>query len=141
MKNNIKVDFISNTIVVTKAFYEAASNFGTDENGQLNEVLAVYPNMKVVTRTTNQSRRKPSEIKGLTYKYMRAFIMALDRDNLVKFEEVKEYYENLEKSSTVVYRKVAEWFLSTYPDHKDMVVEAEPKAIRKEVELSLAESA
>lgn len=141
MKNNIKVDFISNTILVTKAFYELACNIGTPENAQLSEVAATYPKMKIVTRTTSQKRRKPSETKGLTYKYMRAFIMALDKDNLIAFEEVKEYYENLEKSSTVVYRKVAEWFLSTYPDHKDMVVEAEPKAIRKEVELSLAESA
>lgn len=141
MKNNIKVDFMSNTIIVTKAFYEEACKFGTEENRQLSEVLAAYPNMKVAPRTTNQKRRRPSETKGLTYEYMTAFITILDKDNLVRFEETKQYYKKLGYSSTQVYRSVAEWFLTTYPDHKDMVVEAEPKAIRKEVKLSLAESA
>lgn len=123
---DIKIDFVNNTIIVTKKFYEEAMNIGTDEYRTLQGIKAENPNMKVSVHTTRK-RTKPNAYKGLTYRYMRKFISVMDSDNMKAFEEVQLLYEGLYGESQSVFNAVREWFLDNYPDHKDMIVEAVPQ--------------
>lgn len=120
---NIKIDFITNKIIVTKGFYENAVIPATEENAQLNTVLKDYPKMTVSVRETSR-KSKPNAYKGLTYRYMRKFISIMDRGNLERFEQVVLAYEGLYAESATVFAEVRDWFLRTYPRHKEMLVEA-----------------
>lgn len=122
------IDFIANTITLSRAFYEASKNFGSNEYAQLHEVMAQNRNMNVVVRSVRRQSGCNSR-KGLTYRYMRRFIAILDRENLVTFDNTMLYYESLYSDNLMVYQKIADWFLDNYPAHKDMVVAAAPKKI------------
>lgn len=124
---NIYINFITNTIVVTKNFYKAATEYNTEEYLVLKKVKAENPTMEVSVRVASK-KRKPNENKGLTYTYMRDFIRVMDSDNLVTFEELIAYYKSLDYEGASLYNCVKEWFLETYPRHRDMIVEAAPKA-------------
>lgn len=60
---NIKIDYISNTIIVTKGFYESAQNYGTEEQVTMRELQKEFPEMKISIRT---SKERKSDCKGLT---------------------------------------------------------------------------
>ena len=122
---NIKIDFITNTIVVTKGFYEAATEYGTQEYAELQNVKAANPNMTISVRTVNRGHNKNCN-KGLTYRYMRKFISIMDSGNLKTFEDTMLYYESLHTENAVVYQAVKNWFLDIYPNHRDMVVSHAP---------------
>lgn len=121
----MKIDFVTNTIIITKAFSEAASILGTSEYSDLNKAKAENPQMKVVFRTAHTEGRK-NESKGLTYKYMRKFITVMDSDNLINFENTIQHYESYGYESGAVYQHAKEWFLDNYPNHKEMVSDAAP---------------
>ena len=121
---NIKVDFITNTITITKRFYEESKEYGTEAYKVLKEVRKENPQMEVVINTTNRK----STLKGIDYRYMRRFVTEMDKDNLSVFESVIGHYENLYgNNSTKVFNAVRTWFLDNYPDHNDMIVESAPK--------------
>lgn len=122
---NIKVDFMRNTIIVSKSFYEQASNPENDEYVQLKHITEENPGMKVIVNSRNCHKSK-CEYKGLTYDYMRRFIRVLDRDNLINFELAKGYYEDIYTDNAIVYHNMKEWFLNEYPRHKEMIVEKNP---------------
>lgn len=67
------INHATNTIIVTKAFNEAASEYGTPEYMELNAVKKDNPQMRVVLRSTKAAGRT-NDNKGLTYNYMRKFI-------------------------------------------------------------------
>ena len=124
---NIKIDFITNTIIVTRGFYEAATEYGTEEYAELQNVKAANPDMTVSIRTVNRNH-KPNSSKGLTYRYMRKFISIMDSKNLNAFEETILYYEGLYMENATVYQEVKAWFLETYPNHREMIVSKAPIA-------------
>lgn len=128
MKDNVKFDFVTNTIIVKKGYYEQACKYGTDEHNEFMQLKANYPNMRIVVRRVRTGNRK-SDTKGLTYEYMRRFIAIMDSKNLLEFNRVQLHYEMFEYDKTKVYHLVKEWFLNTYPYHKDMIVEAAPQAV------------
>lgn len=123
---NIQIDFITNRIIVTKAFLAAAREMGSEEYTELHKAVEANPNMTVATRS-NRVSHKPNKNKGLDYKYMRNFIRVMDKENLSVFEDVIAYYECMNDSSTSVYHSVREWFLDNYPDHREMIVSTVPK--------------
>lgn len=126
MRNNIKFDFITNTIIVNKGYYLEACKYGTDEHNEFMRLKSDYPNMRISVRSVRTGNRK-SDIKGLTYEYMRRFIAIMDSENLLEFNKVQLHYEMFESDKAKVYHLVKEWFLNTYPYHKDMIIEAAPK--------------
>ena len=126
MKRNIRLDFITNTITVSKGFYDEACKYGTDENAELRKVTEDYPNMRVAVQSMRSGSRQ-QDSKGLTYKYMRKFIAIMDRDNLHVFEQTMLYYEMLYEESSQVYQHVKGWVLENYPRHKEMIIESEPQ--------------
>lgn len=134
--NGMKIDFVSNTITITKAFREAANEFGSEEYVALSLVQQEHPNMKIVLRSVRTGNRK-SEYKGLTYRYMRKFISIMDKDNLSVFEKMILYYEDAYMENATVYQHVRDWFLKNYPNHKSLLIEAAPKAVT-EIETAVA---
>lgn len=121
---NIKVDFITNTITITKKFYEDSKEYGTEAYRTLKAVREENPQMEVVISSTNRK----SSLKGIDYRYMRRFVSVMDRENLSVFESVIAHFEDLYgNNSTKVFNEVRSWFLDNYPDHKEMVVESAPQ--------------
>ncbi len=132
----IKIDFISNTIKVTKGFMELASDMNTEEYRTLQQAKNENPQMRVVYRNQGAAGHK-NENKGLTYKYMRRFIIFMDKENLPTFEAVSCGYELLGYETGAIYHKVREWFLEQYPNHKQMIVDS----ISRKAETPLVEAA
>ena len=124
----MRVDFITNTIVITKAFREEASNMDSEEYKALNRAIEENPRMKVVLKSRSAAHNK-NEYKGLTYKFMRRFIKVIDKENLVTFEETIEYYEELYSESGKVYQCVRDWFIENYPNYKEMILDTAPQRI------------
>lgn len=114
----IKVDFITNRIIITKEFAELASDPMTEEYVTLNLVRAENPTMKIATRTRKKASRERNENKGLTYKFMRRYISVMDKDNLEEFSNQQSYYESFYLDNATVYIKVKEWFVEKYPDYQ-----------------------
>lgn len=123
---NIKVDFVTNTIIITKGFYEESCNIASEEYTTLQLVKMDNPNMKVVVKSSRSGSRK-CDYKGLTYEYMRKFIRTMDRDNMIVFEEVIDHYKEFGQTGGELYQNVKDWFLENYPRHKEMVVDTTPK--------------
>ena len=128
MKDNVRFDFVTNTITVKKGYYEQACKYGTDEHNEFMRLKADYPNMRIAVRSVRTGNRK-SDTKGITYEYMRRFIAIMDSKNLLEFNKVQIHYGLFESDKTKVFHLVRQWFLETYPYHRDMIIEAAPKAV------------
>ena len=122
---DIRIDFITNTIIVTKSFLEAASHVGTEEYIELSMARKEHPEMRVTIKERRGAGRK-SPTKGLTYDYMRKFIYVMDRKELPTMQGIIKHYEDMYYDSGAIYAKVKEWFLEKYPRHKEMVIETAP---------------
>ena len=126
MSRDIKFDVVTNTITITRGFYEASQEFGSEEQKEISRIQQQYPHMMIVVKSKRTGYRK-SEYKGLTYDYMRRFIRIMDRDNIVTFEDVIAHYKEFGYESGKLYQCVKEWFLETYPHNKEMIIESTPK--------------
>ncbi len=120
---NIKIDYITKTITVTRAFYEAANDYGTEEQMTMQKLVTDFPEMQIAIRSC-KSRR--NNYKGLTYDYMRKYIRIMDCDNRLVFEDVIEHYKSL-YAGVECYTYVKEWFLQNYPEYKEDFTNATPK--------------
>ena len=118
----IKVDFITNTIIITKEFAELASDHTTEEYVTLNLLKSENPKMKIATRSRKKSSKERNPNKGLTYKFMRRYISVMDKDNLQEFDEQLLYYESFYLDNVTVYLKVKDWFVENYPDYERILV-------------------
>ncbi len=125
--NNITFDVITNTITISKGFYEASKEFGSEEQKALADIKKEYPDMTIAVKSSRTSYRK-SDCKGLTYDYMRRFIRVMDINNIATFEKVIAHYESFGYESGKLYQCVKEWFLENYPRHKEMIADTTPKA-------------
>ena len=126
--NGMKIDFVTNTVTITRAFRDAANEFGSEEYTALSLVQQAHPNMQIVLRSVRKGNRT-NENKGLTYRYMRKFIALMDVENLTTFENTILYYESMYMENATVYQYVKDWFLENYPDHKKLIIKAAPKAV------------
>ena len=121
MKSPITIDFVNSIIIVNAAYAKKASNPLSEEYEQLQRVRADYPTYAVITRTIKKNSEKES-YKGLTYDYMRAYIMSHEEgENRVKM--VMEFDELLLisqcHSKAHRYPVIKNWFLEKYPAVRD----------------------
>ena len=123
---DIKIDYVSNTIIVTKVFLEAAATPYSEESITLNRLQQDLPNMRIVARTVPR-RNVDNRYKGLTYKFMRNYIKTMDEANLNKYVETIMHFETFSDNKTLVYTQVRDWFLAHYPNYKDLVVSTAPE--------------
>ena len=110
MKNRgYNVNWMTNTVTMTKEFAKRASQQGSPE---YNILLDARQNGFYLAERPKQERRAcPTRI---TFAQMENYISCLDN----KDERLEELHAvmNLGKSTTNQYEHVRKWFLQTYPD-------------------------
>ncbi len=111
-KSNIKIDACANKLVVSKAFYDRASAYGSAEYVELRKAMQDNPTAQIVFRTI-----KKKTYNGLTFEKMKDYIKTQpDSDKmLARFDEVL----NIADSKNGLYPLTKKWFLETYPAYKE----------------------
>ena len=106
------------TVEMTKKFAAAARRYGTEEYLQLQEVRSAYPNFKVIIASRKTSSK--NSYKGLTYKYMEAYIEKHDDEKKSIMQEYLNLRGKTEEAEdamaeSVGYLEMKDWFLKKFP--------------------------
>ena len=80
--NNIRINDKNRTIEITKKFATAAKRFGTPEYDDLQAVRRDYPRYRIEIKTAS---KKADCFKGLTYDYMKGYILSHNKELLESF--------------------------------------------------------
>lgn len=117
MKNTYKIDFVNNTLTMTKAFEDAASNPTSQEYKLLQQIRADFPGLTII-RKTRRAPKKARPTKNLTYANMEKYMSVFQNADelLAQFEVVKTC--SLEQNSP--YKFVREWFEAQFPKYKEL---------------------
>ena len=113
MKNDLRIDFTKNEIIMSRQFEKCASIAGSKEYRRLQAVRLDYPTFAVVRRSIKKAPTKET-YAGLTFAYMENYIAKHGNA-----EERRKVYDELRligachKSS---YPTIKKWFLETYPE-------------------------
>ena len=117
MSKNYRVDFSTNTVIITKAFEEAARDVTTAEYKLLLQLRADLPGVQIV-RKTRRSPKTSNANRNLTYanmeKYMGVFKNA---------DELKEQFQivkDMSKGQPSQYQYVKSWFIQQFPNYKEL---------------------
>lgn len=112
MKSPITIDFVNATITVNAAYAKKASNPFSAEYAQIQKVRADYPTFTVRTRSIKKNAAKDS-YKGLTYDYMRAYIMSHEKgEDRVNMRNIKLKKVSISKKQIRhIKRKMIPFFL------------------------------
>lgn len=116
MKNTYKVDFVNNTLTMTKAFEDAASNPTSQEYKLLQQIRADFPGLTII-RKTRRAPKKARPNKNLTYKHMEQYMSVFQNADklLAQFEVVKE----CSKQQPSPYKFVRDWFEAQFPKYRE----------------------
>ena len=107
-KRNCKVDFATNTIMISKRFRELASQKDTHEYKLMKELKVDFPSMSVQTRP---SKRKGNATAKITYRKMMSYFECLPES-----ESIIKQFEIVRKASPN-YQKVLNWFNESFPEY------------------------
>ena len=117
MTKGYKIDFVNNTLTISKAFEDAAAVPYSEEYKLLQQIRADFPNL-AITRKARRASTIKKRNKNMTYanmeKYMSVFQNAVEL--LAQFEVVKKQ-SKLEKSP---YQFVLTWFVEQFPDYQKL---------------------
>ena len=113
MKNDLRIDFTKNEIIMSRQFEKCASIAGSEEYRRLQLVRQDYPNFSVVRRSIKKAPTKVT-YAGLTYAYMEAYIAGHDQDGTIK--KVYDELRLIGACHKVSYPTIKKWFLETYPE-------------------------
>jgi len=102
------IDFVNNTVTITKKFAAAASQIGTAEFNTMMQLRKL--NLTVVTKAP--ARKKSSQ---LTYKKMQKYISCLEEAD--RYQEEFEVICEESKAQPAPYHYVAGWFDRTFPNY------------------------
>lgn len=72
MKNTYKIDFVNNTLTMSKAFEEALNNPNSQEYKLFLQLRADFPGLTII-RKTRRAPKKARPTKNLTYKHMEQY--------------------------------------------------------------------
>ena len=86
MKNDLRIDFAKNEIIMSRNFEKNASIAGSEEYQRLQLVRQDYPSFTVVRRQIKKAPTKET-YAGLTYAYMENYIASHDNA-----EEIEKTY-------------------------------------------------
>ena len=131
MKNTLKINHENKTIIMDRTFSKFAENTRSDEYAHLQQVRRDYPDYAVTIRTIKRNAEKET-YKGLTYEYMRDYII-LHSSPEEELAAMAEFNEMLLISrchaQSLRYPTIKKWFLNKYPDvAKFGTIEAEYEA-------------
>ena len=114
-KTGYEINYIENTITVTKKFLKDAGIIGSPAYIELARVRKDLPDFQIVQREIAKKQGKKTYGK-LTYETMADFITVKEEENapavLAEFERVKA----LSKVQAGQYAFVKTWFLNRYKD-------------------------
>ena len=113
MKNNTyKIDFVNNTLTMSKAFEEALNNPASEEYKLFLQLRADFPGLTII-RKTRRAPKKARPTKNLTYKHMEQYMSVFKNADelLAQFDAVKRC--SLGQSNPYMY--VLDWFRSSSP--------------------------
>lgn len=113
MKNDLRIDFTKNEIIMSRSFEKCASIAGSEEYRRLQLVRQDYPTFSVVRRCIKKAPTKET-YAGLTFTYMENYIATH-----ANAEQIKKVYDELRLIGAchkVSYPTIKKWFLETYPE-------------------------
>ena len=118
MKNCLKINHTDMTIVMDRTFAKSAANTRSDEYNHLQKIRADYPEYRVIQRQIRRNVKKKT-YAGLTYDYMKAYIMGHGTE-----DERKKNLKDLEEKILIAschskafrYPVIKSWFLELYPE-------------------------
>lgn len=128
VKNPIKIDRSTGKIIVNKDFLRKADYFNTAEYYQLEEVRKAYPLYTVEARTIKTKDDKEN-YRGLTYKYMEAYIKRFK-------PELQEEFETMcirAGCHSIRYAHLKGWFLKACPEVNSFEIERSKEEIDEEL--------
>ena len=111
---NISINYINNTIEMTKKFAKAAGVLNSPEYKELLAIRHDYPDLPIVIREIKKKAGKKS-YKNLTFQRMRDFIIDWEGEDS---EAVKQFDKvvAISKVQAGPYAYVKKWFLDRYTD-------------------------
>lgn len=120
MKNDLRIDFAKNEIIMSRSFEKCASIAGSEEYRRLQLVRQDYPTFAVVRRSIKKAPTKET-YAGLTFAYMENYIATH-----ASAEQIKKVYDELRLIGAchkVSYPTIKKWFLETYPEIVEFGIE------------------
>jgi hypothetical protein len=117
MTSAIRINHFEKKILISKSFQKAAMNPTSREYAELMEVMANHPDYKLDQRAIKTNPKKDT-YKGLTYEYMRDYII-LHSTPEEEAAAVAEFDELILvskcHSQSLRYPTIKKWFLTKYP--------------------------
>lgn len=112
---NYKMDFITNTLTITKDFERKAMNINSVEYQTLKQLKADFPSLRIVKKS---APKRKSSLARPTYDKMVKFLscQANSAVLLKEFTEVREY----SKAQENPYQFVREWFFANFPNYQNI---------------------
>ena len=111
--NSYKIDFINNTMTITKSFERAAKNPYSEEYKLVQKIPANFLTMQLVRKASTAVKRT-NPFKGLTYAAMEQYILREGNNDLMReFETVRER----SMIAPNPYLLVRNWFIQRFPEY------------------------
>lgn len=111
----------NNTIEITKTFAKKAARIGSPEYYELLKARQENPSCTVEIKQT----KSKDSFKGLTYEYMKKYILAHDDEKgsiMAIFHELRGNVVSEDdelQAESLTYGEIKMWFLDTYPEIKN----------------------
>lgn len=126
MKNTLKIDFDTKTIIMDRTFAKKVEDTRSDEYLHLQAVRKDYPDYRVITRKIKTNPNKET-YSGLTYGYMEDYILSHGDDKAIQdaFAEYRKLREIARcHGKGFGYPVIKHWFLERYPEIESFGVAA-----------------
>ena len=107
-KPGYSIDFVSNTVTITRKFRDAASQLNTPEFNIMNQLREM--NLTILVKAPNKKKST-----ALTYAKMQKFISCLDEAE--KYQAMFDAVREESKGMPTPYQYVVSWFKATFPKY------------------------
>lgn len=135
---DIRIDIVKNEVVMTRRFADRAADPRTNEYRILQDVIQTYPNINVRKHTIKKNPNKES-YKGLTYKYMRDYILTHEANAEAVLDEFEEMLLISKcHSDAFRYPTIKKWFLDRYEEVKNFGTQIVEKSFEELINFDAA---
>ena len=110
-KPGYSIDFVGNTVTITRKFRDAASQLNTPEFNIMNQLREM--NLTILVKAPNKKKST-----ALTYAKMQKFISCLDEAD--KYQTMFNAVRKESKGMPAPYKYVVSWFYNTFPKYGQM---------------------
>lgn len=121
----MNANLFTKKIEMTKSEAKEAGKLGSEKFQELRQYMEMSPGYEIQIKAP--AKRKV-ELKGLTYEYMRTYILKCNKQNKEEImadfrtliaQDKKDGKENAEHLDATGYLDVRAWFLATFPEIKE----------------------